>query len=343
MNRILSLQFLRAFACLSVLCTHVLEILHIKPFGDYYISGGYGVDIFFILSGFLIYITTKQTEKWKGFAIKRIFRIFPMYWASFFLLLSWFLVNTQERYSFIFYLQNLLMMPWSAQLTSKSLLVGVAWSTVYEVYFYFVFTLLLLFRLPKKYIGLLLVIIFIIMKTILKLDLFGLGENSFFQYISSVAGRTHIVPFLIGIGIGMVVGNQLLPNMIKQHLKLTKILFLLMHVIYFFILITQYFQTKSYIVSMIIFVLWIHVDHIWKINYQLPICRFLLKIGDVSYSIYLLHILVITVLLEGFGIKDFGFLLFTSFIFSISLSLITYKFIEEPSIRFAKRIAIKYN
>ena len=343
MNRILSLQFLRAFACLSVLFTHVLEILHIRPFGNYYISGGYGVDIFFILSGFLIYITTKQTEKWKGFAIKRFFRIFPMYWVSFFLLLSWFLITTQKSYSFLFYLQNLLMMPWSGQLTTKSLLVGVAWSTVYEVYFYFIFTLLLLFKLPKKYVGLLLVVILIIMKVILRLDLFGLAGNSFFQYVSSIAGRTHIVPFLIGIGIGMIIGNERIVNWIKRNLQITKILFLLMHLVYFFILSTKYFQTKSYIISMIIFVLWIHADHIWKINYELPFCKFLLRVGDISYSIYLLHILVIYILLEGFGINNLGVLLLASFVFSISLSLITFKFIEEPFVKIAKRIAAKFN
>ncbi|MEZ4854415.1 acyltransferase family protein [Flavobacterium sp.] len=58
-----SLQILRAFAALQVLLTHVFQISNFKPFGDYYLSGQFGVDIFFILSGFLIFLTTKENIK----------------------------------------------------------------------------------------------------------------------------------------------------------------------------------------------------------------------------------------------------------------------------------------
>ena len=87
MFKIKSLQYLRAIACMSVLFTHVLQVLNLKPFGNYFISGGYGVDMFFIISGFLIYITTKDNDSWRGFVIKRIFRIFPLYWVAFLLYL----------------------------------------------------------------------------------------------------------------------------------------------------------------------------------------------------------------------------------------------------------------
>ena len=53
-NKIDSLQFVRAFAAIWVLITHVFQRLEIKPLGNYYLSGQYGVDVFFILSGFII-------------------------------------------------------------------------------------------------------------------------------------------------------------------------------------------------------------------------------------------------------------------------------------------------
>lgn len=77
-NKIYSLQYLRAFAAMWVLLTHVLSKLSIRPYGILY-AGQWGVDIFFLLSGFIIYLTTRDHSSWKAFAIKRIFRIYPAY------------------------------------------------------------------------------------------------------------------------------------------------------------------------------------------------------------------------------------------------------------------------
>ncbi len=77
-KKIDSLQYLRAFAALWVLLTHVLQRLQMKPNGIFW-AGQWGVDIFFLLSGFIIYQTTKDNTSWKVFAVKRIFRIYPVY------------------------------------------------------------------------------------------------------------------------------------------------------------------------------------------------------------------------------------------------------------------------
>lgn len=81
--KINTLQILRALAAISVLVTHVFQKLEYKPFGNYYLSGQYGVDIFFILSGFLIYLTTKKKTEPMIYAKKRIFRIYPLYIFAF--------------------------------------------------------------------------------------------------------------------------------------------------------------------------------------------------------------------------------------------------------------------
>lgn len=74
-----SLQILRAFAAISVLFTHVFQRTNYKPVGDYLLSGQYGVDLFFILSGFLIYLTVKESTSTLQCVRKRVFRIYPLY------------------------------------------------------------------------------------------------------------------------------------------------------------------------------------------------------------------------------------------------------------------------
>ena len=88
MNKLIPLQYIRGIAALSVLITHVMQYLKIKPFG-YFWSGQYGVDVFFILSGFIIYYTIRENETFTRFIIKRVFRIYPLYLVSFVLYFSY--------------------------------------------------------------------------------------------------------------------------------------------------------------------------------------------------------------------------------------------------------------
>lgn len=78
MQKIYSLQYLRAFAALWVFLTHVLLLCDVRPGGVFW-AGQWGVDIFFLLSGFIIFLTTKEGSSWVHFCIKRIFRIYPAY------------------------------------------------------------------------------------------------------------------------------------------------------------------------------------------------------------------------------------------------------------------------
>lgn len=125
-NKIDSLQFVRAFAAIWVLITHVFQRLDIRPFGNYFLSGQYGVDVFFILSGFIIYLTTKEGTKWEHFLTKRVFRVFPAYLSV--LLLYWFYNNVthSERAVYDIYggVQNLLLFPCTDRILPSSLIVG---------------------------------------------------------------------------------------------------------------------------------------------------------------------------------------------------------------------------
>src|ERR1035437_5697064 len=74
-NRILELDAMRGIAAISVVLFHY-------TMGNSYSfrQGGTGVDLFFIISGFVISLTLAKTSSWKDFAVNRLSRLYPTYW-----------------------------------------------------------------------------------------------------------------------------------------------------------------------------------------------------------------------------------------------------------------------
>ncbi|WP_439814597.1 acyltransferase family protein [Zavarzinia sp. CC-PAN008] len=82
MQTALSIQYLRALAAMAVVLFHVA--LHFDPLEGYYAHYevlAYGVDVFFVISGFIMWITTcRQQGGTRHFYAKRLARIVPLYW-----------------------------------------------------------------------------------------------------------------------------------------------------------------------------------------------------------------------------------------------------------------------
>ena len=84
------LDNLRAFAIIMVFLFHYIRYFeHPDWMPDFFIFGWSGVDLFFVLSGFLIssqlFVQIKKTSTFsmKEFYIKRFFRIIPIYFFVF--------------------------------------------------------------------------------------------------------------------------------------------------------------------------------------------------------------------------------------------------------------------
>ncbi len=162
LDRIAALDGLRGIAVVMVLVFHAGAQSQVQQFGpwSYYassvIAGGWlGVDLFFVLSGFLItrilLNTSGSSNYFQSFYARRFLRIFPLYWG--FLALSfWVLPGTSDspwlrenQLWYWSYLSNWLM--YSAEVQSPEL--NHFWSLAIEEQFY-LFWPLLLFFLPIK-------------------------------------------------------------------------------------------------------------------------------------------------------------------------------------------------
>jgi exopolysaccharide production protein ExoZ len=85
---ILSIQVMRAIAAWLVVLHHFGKELS-SPFANFFAQqGNFGVDIFFVISGFIIYyVTTVKDHDAPTFLLNRLFRLAPAYWLATLLIL----------------------------------------------------------------------------------------------------------------------------------------------------------------------------------------------------------------------------------------------------------------
>lgn len=145
-----SLQVLRFIAAAGVVYYHT----HASPS-----FGGSGVDIFFVLSGFIIAMLLEDPRPALHFAKGRIARIVPLYWAVtlfvFVLALAWPALYRSTVADMGTLLRSLFFVP-----TTQAPLLQVGWTLNYEMFFYAVAFGCKLFGLRNMALAAVLVAIF---------------------------------------------------------------------------------------------------------------------------------------------------------------------------------------
>jgi len=144
--RLHALQYLRAIAALVVVYSHAcIQVPEYEPHVMEF--GSFGVDIFFVISGFIMLYISKPSHTPRAFIANRIRRVAPLYWfftllmAVIFLVMPSVFANTELRIEAL--VQSLLFIPHfsSAHAGEVWPIVAPGWSLNYEMYFYALFAL----------------------------------------------------------------------------------------------------------------------------------------------------------------------------------------------------------
>lgn len=140
---LVNLNTLRALAALAVVYFHTTSVAGLNLRLS---VGSRGVDIFFVISGFIIaYIGSRNADH---FFTRRLIRIVPFYWAATFAVFSVVLVlpnllrSTQPDITQLFC--SLFFIPRETGYSGMFPTLVLGWSLNYEMYFYVVFSLSLL-------------------------------------------------------------------------------------------------------------------------------------------------------------------------------------------------------
>lgn len=157
-----SIQVLRGIAALSVVFFHVSEMLLQYTDGNglfcklssLWYTGAAGVDLFFVISGFVMVQSTRGMFGQKGaseaFIRRRLIRIVPLYWFYTSIMLVLVLLPFTLRgqvFSWIFTFKSFFFIPAFNPSNGLDLpLLPPGWTLSYEMYFYLIFSLLLCFH-----------------------------------------------------------------------------------------------------------------------------------------------------------------------------------------------------
>jgi len=338
-NRLANVQSLRGIAALLVVFSHLL-VIETKYSPDQFLDtwmsfGMVGVDLFFVISGFIMVHVANSSQRGGKSALEflfaRITRIYPLYWlVSAAVLIVWFVrpdmvfssFNTEPNIikSFVLYPDT------------RDPLLAVGWTLIHEIGFYLIFALALLLK-PKWLLPFILVWAAII----------GLGqwaELSAFGPVRKLLFSPLTYEFLAGALAGWVFH--------KWHAKFalaSLLLGLALWVTALFVLISAgHSMIESPMGRTIHFTLpaTLTVYGLAGIKTNLPKCTHTL--GDWSYSLYLTHILSLT--LFGRIWHKFAsdskwdniptLLILT--IASIIVAGLTYKLAEKPMLMGAKKL-----
>ncbi|PID62257.1 MAG: hypothetical protein CSB44_03960 [Gammaproteobacteria bacterium] len=154
MRKLYTLQYLRAFAALAVVYSHAtIQVPEWKVWLPH--AGAFGVDVFFVISGFIMVYIARPEDTPANFMSHRIRRVVPLYWF-FTVLMATILVslpNVFRNASFEIgaFFESLLFIPhWSiADPNFIWPILAPGWSLNYEMYFYLAFAASLL--LPPRF------------------------------------------------------------------------------------------------------------------------------------------------------------------------------------------------
>ena len=300
-KKIQYVEVLRFLAALAVVFVHLPISL----------NGHYGVDLFFIISGFIMMYSTRKTCI--NFFKKRIIRVVPLYWAltiGVFIIALYFpsfLQNTTNN--FIHFIKSLFFIPFDKNGIGHFPVLFLGWTLNYEMYFYLIFGIFSYVNIEKRDILTSFFIVVIIF----------LFENSN-NFILSVYSKTIVVEFILG----MILYRILYIKKFDFHLFILVLLACLP-----MILCSSERLLEKGLPMFVCFI----VAHFLLSKKRIP--NYLVSLGGCTYSLYLIHPYIIrgiNKIQPALGLSTIEYIIWC--FFTITLCIITsfyiYKLLERP-------------
>lgn len=322
-----TLQLLRGIAAIAIVFFHGLIGTDIYKFVKY---GNMGVHLFFVLSGFIIvyihYFDIGDRAKIKPFVVKRFLRIFPLYWMTTLIYIV-LVIPFGHRFSFEYILKSILLLP-----QQNMPIVGAAWTLEYEIFFYFLFCLLIFHRkmlYPVFAIWFISIVMFLISP---------LRENSLI--INTVFNPINL-EFLLGCGAALLVRKKKIRvGWVPKTAVLIGLLGITLSLTLSYIGLQGIPKVLLWGVPCAVLIFGL-VE--LELNQKVNVPKIFVYLGDASYSIYLTHLITLLVFSKIFQKVGLLFhfvnpeLFYTiSSVLAVLAGCACHSFIERPLMKYFK-------
>ncbi|MBW4890089.1 acyltransferase [Mucilaginibacter sp. HMF5004] len=323
-GRFLYLDALRGIAAMIVVLHHFLFIYN-NEFGHQFKApqifehGYFGVELFFLISGFVIFYTLSKTTSIKDFLLKRAIRLYPTFWICLiitFCLITIFPLSPSRNTNIKEALVSLTMFNGLFKIKSVD---PSYWTLLVEWFFYLVMATSMFFFKTKQnafyyflWAWLLLILFYnLVHKIPFAGAVFNLRYGSFF--ISGICfyhiyiSKQQVIKYWMLLLFSFIVGIIALSDLNYVTIALT--------IVYLVFLLTIHFQFKFLSGKVFIF------------------------FGEISYALYLIHQnvgFIIMQKLEHFGIVSFWKVIITLAIVIGLATLITRKLEKPISVKLKK-------
>lgn len=334
---------LRGIAVLMVACAHLFSVEAKLGgptiIGKWALNGFAGVDLFFVISGFIMAFTNQynfgRISAVPRFWFLRVFRIYPLWILVCGAIYAVWLYHPdwvyQSHHSNPDILKSFLLIP-----QNELPLHAVGWTLIHELWFYFVFGIILVF--PR----------------ILSVPLLLIWAGFIvFSYFSPIFAMNEWVSlFTHPLSIEFIAGALCGIFLAKSKFGFSKSL-IMFSIAITIVLMTkidgnggEFFAARTgralYFTLPFVFLI-LGIVSLEKEHGHFP--KFLSKIGDWSYSLYLLHVPVFAAFVRLFApfsdpnsvLDNIAFIALATFA-AILASFVTYSLFERPIITFAHRI-----
>lgn len=353
MDRVNNFNLIRLLAAMQVVVFHGIEHLQIKSewlnfLGVKFLKYFPGVPIFFFISGFLIYWSFERNTNNIGQYFKnRLLRIYPALWVcliiTIFLLLLFSdntiaLLKDKGFYSWVvgqltffqFYTPNSLRF-WGVGTPNGSL-----WTIIIELQFYFLIPIIYFLRKKNKltFYALLLISIF---SNIL---VFMFDSESLLIKLWSVFIAPYLYYFMFGILF------YIYWNKVKLLVENKFLIWFLIYILWSYVLNTYFkIETYSYWIDspinllsdiLLLFVVFSAATSNKKLS------NLILKEHDVSYGIYIYHMIVINVFAH-LGLVNNIYYLALVFLITTLLGWLSWVLIEKNALKLKNKIRFLNN